>query len=397
MVTFAKLSSNVLKAATSASKKIETALSKAKVLTEKSREKCRENLKSALEVALESLEDLEGSLELHVITGLSLTEMETLLSGAKADVKNVVALKCVNILSPRSDQAQEGEGGSTEMISKVFSDSSQLETHLRSALLCQPGDYPAIKVEVCDEDSGDVLSLDLQPTSVHTEEEEEEESELMREAGPHQLQADTTVRTAGRCQSLLTGAPLLARPTAATFLSQAEKEENSSKVAALHSELTSQQRSLVLRSADPHSGVFLLTPCPHLSRPPTFLLTEALTATDLLPFPPPSIEESEDPEDVEDTEDMEEMEDSDCPDIDVKELLGRLPHYSQYAPSLLSSRREERSVNRSGRVRTRAKAEAQKVEAQKAEAQKAETQKVETLKVEKKPKVEEEMEMDSAE
>ena len=357
LVSFAKVSSNVLKAATSASKKVETALNKAKTFTEKG----RENLKSALEVALGSLEGLEGRLELHIVTALSLTEMEGLLSGAKAAVKNVVALKCVNIISPRTDQTEEGQSGSTVMFSKMFSNDQELESHLKSALLCQPGDYPAIKVEVCDEDTGDILSLDLQPRSVHTEEEVEEVevSDLVK--GPQQLKADTTVSMTGLCQSLLTGAPLLARPTSAMFLSQAERQENTSKVRALHSELTSQERSLVLRSADPQCGVHLLTPCYHLSRPPTFLLTEALTATEFLPFPPPSIEDTEDDDDTEDTEGME---DSDK-EFDVKAALGRLPHYSQYDPSLLSSRRKSKS----GRVRTRAQAKAEKVEKAKVEGE----------------------------
>ena len=371
MVSFAKLSSNVLKAATSASKKVETALNKAKPFTEK----CRTNLKAALEVALGSLDGLEGRLELHIITTLSLKEMEGLLSGAKSDVKNVGALHCVNIISPRPDQTED-QSDSTVLTSKIFSDELELESHLRSALLCQPGEYPTIKLEVCDEETGYILSLDLQPSSVHTEQEEEvvEVSELVKGrsggAVPHLLRADTTVSRAGLCQSLLTGTPLLARPTSATFLSQKEREENTSKVSDLHSELSSQEGSLVLRSAAHHSGLHILTPCSQLSRPPTFLLTEALTAADLLPFPYPYIEDTEDNKDTEVTEVADDMEDSD-EDFDVKEALGRLPHYSQYEPSLLSSRR----ATRSGQVRKRAEAKAEK---------------------EEKPKVEKEIKMDLA-
>ena len=78
-----------------------------------------------------------------------------------------------------------------------------------------------------------------------------------------------------------------------------------------------------------------------------------MTATDLLPFPPPQVEDTEDDEDIEEPEDMDESE-----DIDVKELLGRLSHHSYYEPSLLSSKREKKT----GRVRTRAQTDAEKNE-----------------------------------
>ena len=58
-----------------------------------------------------------------------------------------------------------------------------------------------------------------------------------------------------------------------------------------------------------------------------------MTATDLLPFPPPHVEDTGDDED----EDMEESEDT-----DVRELLGLLPHFSHHDSSFLSSRREGR-------------------------------------------------------
>ena len=304
------------------------ALSQAKTSTDK----VPENFKSALELALESLDGLQGCLELHIITALKLKEIEVLLSGAKAGVKNAAALKCANIISPLTDQTEVGPGASTTgILSKIFSDEQELESLLRSALLCQPGDYPAIKLEVCDGKTRDILSLDLQPRSVITEDEEEEEWELLRRppggAGPHQVRGERTVNTAGLCQSLLTGGSLLATPTAALFLSQTEKEDNSRKVSDLHTELTSQARSLVLRSAEPHSPLHLLTPCSHLSRPPTFLISEALTATDLLPFPPPQVEDTGDDED----EEMEESEDT-----NVRELLGLLPHFSHYDSSFLS-------------------------------------------------------------
>ena len=75
------------------------ALSKDKALTHKG----RENFKSALELALESLDGLQGCLELHIITALKLKEIEVLLSGAKAGVKNAAALKpevCQHHLPP---------------------------------------------------------------------------------------------------------------------------------------------------------------------------------------------------------------------------------------------------------------------------------------------------------
>ena len=145
MVSFAKPSGTVLKAVNSGLKKVETALGKAKALTEKE----RENFKSALEMALESLDGVEGCLELHIITALKLKEIEVLLSGAKAGVKNAAALKCVNIISPLTDQTEVGPGASTTgILSKIFFDEQELESLLRSALLCQPGDYPAIKLEV---------------------------------------------------------------------------------------------------------------------------------------------------------------------------------------------------------------------------------------------------------
>ena len=304
-------------------------------------EKGRENLKSALKMALESMDGLEGSLELHIVTALTQNELDVLLSGAKASMKNVVGLKSVNIISPLTDQAEEERGSSSLMCRKIFSDEQDLQSHLRSALLCQPGDYPVIKLEVTDEDTGDILSLDLQPRSVHTEEEGELRELVVRRgrgaAGPRQLRVESSVTTAGLCQSLLTGAPLLARPTDALFLSHPEKKDNAGKVSALHSELASQGRSLVVRAADPHSGLHLLIPCCHLSRPPTFLLTAALTATVLLPFPPNTL--NEDGEDTEETGEIGDTEDSE--DIDVKKLLGRLPHYSSYDPWRLSKRRDQ--------------------------------------------------------
>ena len=118
MVSFAKPSGNVLKAANSAIKKMTTAaLSQAKTSTDK----IPENFKSALELALESLDGLQGCLELHIITALKLKEIEVLLSGAKAGVKNAAALKCVNIISPLTDQTKVGPSASTTGIfSKIF-------------------------------------------------------------------------------------------------------------------------------------------------------------------------------------------------------------------------------------------------------------------------------------
>ena len=278
------------------------------------------------------MDGLDGLLELHIITALTLTELDALLNGAKTSVKNVAALKCVNIISPLTEQSQEQQNSSGMLVRKTFSDQEDLQSHLRSSLLCQPGDYPAIKVEVTDEETGEILSLDLQPRSVQEGEGEVSQLLVSRAAGPQQLRAESSVRTeTGLCQSLLAGAPLLARPTSALFLSPAEKEENSSKVSALHTELVIRGSSLVVRLADPQTGLHLLSPCPSLSRPPTFLLTAALTATDLLPFPAP--EGSEDTEETEDTEDE---------DFDVKKLLGDLPHHSSYDPSLFSSRRDIR-------------------------------------------------------
>ena len=81
MVSFAKPSGNVLKAANSAIKKMTTAAqSKDKALTHKG----RENFKSALELALESLDGLQGCLELHIITALKPKEIEVLLREANA-------------------------------------------------------------------------------------------------------------------------------------------------------------------------------------------------------------------------------------------------------------------------------------------------------------------------
>ena len=113
MVSFAKPSGTVLKAANSAIKKMTTAaLSQAKTSTDK----IPENFKSALELALESLDGLQGCLELHIITALKLKEIEVLLSGAKAGVKNAAALKCANIISPLTDQTEVGPGASTKCV-----------------------------------------------------------------------------------------------------------------------------------------------------------------------------------------------------------------------------------------------------------------------------------------
>ena len=300
-------------------------------------------------MALESLDGLDGLLELHIITALNLTELDVLLNEAKTSVKNVSALKCVNIISPLTELSEEQPSSSSVLVRKTFSDQEELQSHLRSSLLCQPGDYPAIKVEVTDEETGEILSLDLQPRSVQEGEGEVSQLLVSRAAGPQQLRAESSVVTeTGLCQSLLAGAPLLARPTSALFLSPAEKEENSTKVSALHTELAIKGSSLVVRLADPQTSLYLLSPCPYLSRPPTFLLTAALTATDLLPFPTHAADEDiEKTEDTEDTEKTEDTEDEDF-DFDVKKLLGDLPHHTSYDPSVLSSRRDIRP----GRAKT---------------------------------------------
>ena len=88
--------------------RLEAAFTKATPFVDKDRG--RQNVKSALQVALGYLKGLHEKLEIHLITALSLTEIDVLLSRAKTNVVNLAGLKSVNIISPLTERpAEEGE------------------------------------------------------------------------------------------------------------------------------------------------------------------------------------------------------------------------------------------------------------------------------------------------
>ena len=150
LVPVAPLTRNMMKSVVTAARKIEVDLDRATAHEEG--DKGRYNLKSALVLALGCKEGLEESLEVHLLTSLSVTEIDVLLSGAKSSFKSEPALKSVNLISP-SLEAGDGEADSelraALLCRKFFSDELELVSHLRAALLCQPGDFQVRLWSVC--------------------------------------------------------------------------------------------------------------------------------------------------------------------------------------------------------------------------------------------------------
>ena len=301
------------------------------------KDKARRDLKSALVLALGYVEGLDDRLEIHLLSALSVTEVDILLVGAKAAFKNDVPLKAVNLISPRTD-IEDLQDVSALFCVKSFSHGLELESHLRSALVCQPGDNPDVTLELGEGSERETLSLDLHPRSVTTADVKAKKQIKVTEteSETEYVTAASRVETAGVCQSLLSGAPLLALPTSAVFLSCTEKEDNSCKVSSLYRQLTSQANSLVLTSAE---CVYILTPCSDLGPAPSFLMTEALTAASILPFPQCSTSQ-----DKEDTLDG------------MMEFVDKLPHQTEYNPLLYSKAKSTNRTRGRGQSRGRVRA-----------------------------------------
>ena len=150
LVPVAPLTRNMMKSVVTAARKIDVELDRA--LVQGDGDKGRHNLKSALVLALGCKEGLEESLEVHLLTSLSVTEIDVLLSGAKSSFKNDLALKSVNLISPSpeaGDSEADSELRSALLCRKFFSDELELVGHFRAALLCQPGDLQARLGSVC--------------------------------------------------------------------------------------------------------------------------------------------------------------------------------------------------------------------------------------------------------
>lgn len=99
--------------------RLEAAFTKATPFVDKDRG--RQNVKSALQLALGHLKGLHEKLEIHLITALSLAEIDVLLSRAKTNVVNVAGLKSVNIISPLTERpAEEGEEESGSTVIKCL-------------------------------------------------------------------------------------------------------------------------------------------------------------------------------------------------------------------------------------------------------------------------------------
>ena len=159
MLPLNPVGNSMTKAVQIATSKIEAGLVKATAFGDK--EKGRENLKSALVLALANLEGLDHPLELHLVTSLSISEVDILLTRAKARVGRATSLRPVNIISPLPQHRRAAE---TVLVSnlfsrKFFSDELDLAAQLRTTLLCQPGDLAHLTIHFSDTES---LQLDLQ-------------------------------------------------------------------------------------------------------------------------------------------------------------------------------------------------------------------------------------------
>ena len=199
MLPLNPVGNSITKAVQMAASKIETGLVKATAFGDK--EKGRENLKSGLVQALANIEGLGHPLELHLVTTLSISEIDILLTRAKARVGRVTSLKPVNIISPLPEHHRPAE---TVLVSNVFtrkffSDELDLEALLRSALLCQPGDLPHLTLYFSEDER---LSLDLQlrcvvraPPRPKTRKHKPQVSTF----GPRDLDVEGTVSTSGLC------------------------------------------------------------------------------------------------------------------------------------------------------------------------------------------------------
>ena len=122
LVPVSPVSSSLARNVATASKKIETFLDKANNFGDK--ETARKGLRSALVLILGYVEGLDDPLEIHLISSLSVTEVDVLLSAAKASFKNNVPLKCVNLISPESavmNSEEDSENRSALFLMKSFS------------------------------------------------------------------------------------------------------------------------------------------------------------------------------------------------------------------------------------------------------------------------------------
>ena len=191
--------SPISKAVQLATNKIEAGLARATGFGNK--EKGRENLRSALIQALTNVESLDHPLELHLVTTLSLTEIDFLFTRVKARLGRLASLKPVNILSPlpQHRRAAETVSGSTVFSRQFFSDELDLESLLRSALLCQPGPEPHLSLHLSETER---LSLDLQLRAVLLQPPAPSGSKGKKQKpastfGPEDLTVEGTVATAG--------------------------------------------------------------------------------------------------------------------------------------------------------------------------------------------------------
>ena len=198
MLPLNPVGNSITKAVQMAASKIEGGLVKSTAFGDK--EKGRENLKSALVQALANLQGLDHPLELHLVTTLSISEVDILLTRAKARVGRVTRLKPVNIISPLPEHHRPAE---TVLVSNVFtrkffSDELDLEALLRSSLLCQPGDLPHLTLHFSDTER---LSLDLQLRCVvraRPRPKTRKRKPQVSTFGPQDLDVEGTVLTSGQ-------------------------------------------------------------------------------------------------------------------------------------------------------------------------------------------------------
>ena len=163
MLPLNPVGNSIAKAVQMAVSKIETGLLKATAFGDK--EKGRENLKSGLVQALANMEGLGHPLELHLVTSLAISQIDVLLTRAKARLGRLASLKAVNVISPLPEHRQAAETllGSNVFTRKFFTDELDLAAQLRSALRCQPGGLPHLSLHFTDTER---LDLDLQLRSV---------------------------------------------------------------------------------------------------------------------------------------------------------------------------------------------------------------------------------------
>ena len=108
LIPLGPVQSSSVKAVPVAINRLEAALIKATPFVD--RDQGRQNVKSALQLALGYLKGLTEQLEIHLITALSVAEVDVLLHRAKANVVNAAGLKSVNIISPLAERPSEGLG-----------------------------------------------------------------------------------------------------------------------------------------------------------------------------------------------------------------------------------------------------------------------------------------------